>query len=161
MKKTIIDTDKQPKIPFDGWTVESHTGMGKLEWNPENVELHLEPEQKNRFIEGNELRKRLEGKPVLNATVLDYLLDHQELIPDSWKEKYVYFWGTIFRYASGDLCVECLCWGGSRWVWNDDWLGSDWDSGDPAASLKSMPSDPLSLEIETIKVNGRTYKLVD
>jgi len=39
----------------------------------------------------------------MNANVLDYLLAHPELIPEDWKNKYVFFWGTIYRYSSGGL----------------------------------------------------------
>lgn len=34
----------------------------------------------------------------LNACVMDYLYLHPDLIPDDWKDKKIYFWGTIFRF---------------------------------------------------------------
>lgn len=140
VKKHVIDCDKDPVIWFDAWSVESHTKMGKLAWKPDEIELYLSEKQKIGHIEGNELRKELEGKPVLNACVLDYLMEHPNLIPDSWKGKYIYFWGTIFRDADGNLFVEFLCWGGFRWFWSDRWLGRGWGGDEPAASLASMPS---------------------
>lgn len=145
MKKIIIDCDKKPKIPYKGWTIESHKKGGKLEWNPDEIELYLDPAQKGGYIEGNDLRKKLDGVTVLNACVLDYLLKHQELIPEEWKEKYVYFWGTIFRHAGGRLFVEYLDWNGGGWSWLCSWLGHDWSDFSPVASLMSMPSGTKSL----------------
>jgi hypothetical protein len=134
-----IDTDKQPKIPI-GFTIESHKKMGKLKLNPEDIELYLDNGQKDgKYIEGNELRRKIEDKHVLNACVLDYLFEHQDLIPESWKGKSVYFWGTIFRNADGYLYVECLCWIGGGWNWRRHWLDHGWYDNEPAASLSSIP----------------------
>ena len=140
-----INCDKNPKIPYDGWTIESHKKMGKIEWNPDNIELYLSDKQKTGHISGNELRKELENKPVLNACVLDYLLKHQDLIPDSWKGKNVYFWGTIFRSAHGNLCVRYLYWDDGRWNWHCHWLDNDWDAYEPAALLASNSSGTKTL----------------
>ena len=68
----------------------------------------------------------------MNANVLDYLLAHPELIPEDWKNKYVFFWGTIYRYSSGGLCVRYLCWNGSKWRWDGNWLAHDFYSAYPA-----------------------------
>ena len=114
--KIIIDCDKDPFCP-EGWTVEEHKKGGKLEWNPKNISLYLSENQRNGLIKGNELHKELKDKPILNANVLDYLLAHPELIPEEWKGKYVFFWGTIYRDSVSDLDVRCLCWGGGRWYW--------------------------------------------
>jgi hypothetical protein len=162
MKKHIIDCDKKPNIPFSGWTVESHKKQGKLAWDPSKIELYFSEKQKTGVILGNDLRKELEDKPVLNASVLDYLLKHQDLIPEEWKGKYVYFWGTIFRDALGGLFVGCLYWNGGTWNWNYNWLDNDWNEDGPAASLASMPSDggkvgtsrtldPLALRISELE----------
>ena len=78
------------------------------------------------LIRGTELREELKGKPVLNANVLDYLLKHPELIPEEWKGKAVFFWGTIYRDSRGNLCVRCLYWDGSRWYWSHNWLDDFW-----------------------------------
>ena len=166
MKKIIIDCDKKPTIRYEGWKIEEHKKMGKLKWNPDKIELYLSDKQKNGYIEGNELRKELEDKPVLNACVLDCLLEHPNLIPDSWKEKYVYFWGTIFRVSDGLLYVECLFWLGGRWNWRYDWLDYDWHGYDPAALLASYPSVSRKIDPDLalgalpliLEINGIKYK---
>ena len=132
IKTHIIDCDANPYVP-DGWKVEEHIKGGELRWNPDEVELYLCDKQKSGTIKGTELRKLLKGKPVLNACVLDYLLANPQLIPEEWKGKAVFFWGTIYRDSCGSLYVRCLCWGGGRWSWGDRWLGYGFGGDGPAA----------------------------
>ena len=129
----IIDCDADPYVP-DGWKGESHRKQGSLGWDPKKIQLYLSAEQQgDKCIEGNKLRKELESQPVLNANVLDYLLAHSELIPDSWKGKYIFFWGTVYRGSGSRLCVRCLCFDGRSWRWSCDWLGCGFRSSRPAA----------------------------
>lgn len=128
----VIDCDADPFVP-DGWSVESHKKHGMMVWNSNAIMLHLEKEQNTSSLNGNKLRKRIEKLPALNANVLDYLLKHPDLIPESWKGKYVFFWGTIYRNSGGLLCVRCLRWNGGKWRWRFYWLVFDWRSGHPAA----------------------------
>jgi hypothetical protein len=131
--KHVIDLDTEPHIP-DGWKKEEHVPGGQFEWDPEKVRLHLDPGQLDgEWVEGNELRKKLSRLSVLNANLLDYLLAHQELIPESWKGKAVFFWGTIYRHPHGRLMVRCLGWGGGQWYWGYDWLDGGFGGDDPAA----------------------------
>lgn len=127
----VIDCDANPFVP-NGWKVEEHQKGGQFKWDTAKVALYLSQFQKDGVIEGNKLRKELVGKPVLNANVLDYLLAHPHLIPEEWKGKYLFFWGTIYRGSGGRLCVRCLRWGGGRWHWYCDWLFRDWFDGGPA-----------------------------
>ena len=127
-----IDCDVQPYTP-DGWSVEDHQKGGVWKWDVSQVELYLADSQKNgKSIPGHELRKDLAKKPVMNANVLDYLLANPHLIPEEWKDKSVFFWGTIYRNAVGDLCVRSLYWGGGTWYWVYRWLVSDWRGHGPA-----------------------------
>jgi hypothetical protein len=138
ISKHLIDCDANPFVP-EGWKVEQHRKGGQLEWNPERIALYLSKgQQDGKYIGGHKLRKELEDKPVLNACVLDYLLAHPDLIPESWKGKVVFFWGTIYRSADGGLYVRCLYWDGGRWSWDCLWLGLDWHGGHPAAALASV-----------------------
>lgn len=93
----FIDCDATPYVP-DGLAIESHVKGGMLEFDPSKIILHLEKGQKGgKSIKGEELRKLLEGKPTLNACVLDFLLANTALIPDSWKKdeegrtRFIYF----------------------------------------------------------------------
>lgn len=128
----LIDLDTGPFIP-SGWKVEEHHKGGAFKWDAAKVKLHLSKgQQGGKWIEGNKLREELKNKPVCNANLLDYLLAHPHLIPEEWKGKYVFFWGTIYR-LSGRLCVRCLYWGGDRWRWSNGWLDIDLVSFSPAA----------------------------
>jgi hypothetical protein len=120
-----------PFVP-NGWTVEEHRKGGLWKWNP-RISLYLSKKQKKGSIGGHDLRKELSGQPVLNANVLDYLFAHPELIPEEWKGKLVFFWGTIYRNSDGYLYVRCLGWDGSRWRWGHYWLGGGFGSRNPAA----------------------------
>ena len=135
----VIDLDADPFVP-NNWKVEKHDKGGSFKWDPAQVQFYLsEPQRKEKSIEGNKLRKELDGKPVFNANLLDYLLAHPNLIPEDWKQdekgrtRYIFFWGTIYRVSGGRLIVRYLCWLDGRWYWVSHWLGSDWNVSYPAA----------------------------
>lgn len=137
--KHLIDCDADPFLPNDWKKVEEHRKAGQLEWDPTKVKLYLsECQQNGKFINGHDLRKELTGRPVLNACVLDYLLAHPELIPDEWKGKVVFFWGTIYCVSVGNLCVRYLYWSGDGWHGRYNWLDGDWIGSNPAALLASI-----------------------
>jgi len=130
--KCLIDLDADPMIP-DGWKVEEHTKGGQFQFDLVKVSLHLDEQQKAGYIVGRELRNKLQGRPVFNANLLDYLLTHTELIPEEWKGKTVFFWGTIYRSSDGCLIVRSLGWSGGRWDWSCLWLGGRLSDDCPAA----------------------------
>jgi hypothetical protein len=134
--KHLINCSTDPFIP-NNWAVEEHQEGGMLEWNPTSITLYLSEAQKQGQIVGNELREELKDKTVLNANVLDYLLAHPELIPEEWKGKAIFFWGTVYRDSDGNLCVRYLYWYGDRWRWSSCWLGNDWNARNPAVLLAS------------------------
>jgi hypothetical protein len=138
----IVDCDAKPFLQ-NGWKVEEHKKGGQLMLDMSKVRLHLSPNQMDgKRIEGNKLRKELASESVLNANVLDYLLAHPDLIPEDWKKdergntRYIFFWGTIYR-TGGSLYVRYLYWDGGAWIWDNDWLGSDWRGRRPSAVLAS------------------------
>lgn len=135
-KRHVIDCGADPFLP-EGWSVEQHINRGEFEWGRSKVALFLTEEQKSGSVKGTELRELLAGKSVLNANVLDYLLANPHLIPEEWKGKFVFFWGTVYRRSGGGLCVRCLDWDGGRWGWGCRWLGFGWNSGYPALVLAS------------------------
>ena len=128
----VIDCDAAPYVP-ERWQVEEHHGLGILEWDPTKLSLYLSKRQMGgKWILGHDLRKEIKAKPVLNANVLDWLLAHPDHIPEEWKGKLVFFWGTIYRDSGGFLCVRCLDWYGFRWDWHYRRLDVDWRDRSPA-----------------------------
>jgi hypothetical protein len=145
----VIDCDVAPNLPNKSWEVEEHKKGGLWKWDEKDVILHLsETQKRGETIGGNDLRKELENERVLNANVLDYLLGHPELIPETWKKdekgntRYVFFWGTIYRDPGGDLGVRCLDWRGDSWRWIWFWLWSGWSDRAPAALRASSSISP-------------------
>ena len=136
--KHVIDCDADPLVP-NGWTVEKHVKGGQMEWDPARVRLYLSESQwNNKAIRGNQLREELRGKLTYNANLLDYLLAHPELIPEEWKRRLVFFWGTIYCYPDSYLVVRYLYWSGGRWRWHFRWLdggfGDFYHTAVPASS---------------------------
>jgi hypothetical protein len=110
MIKYNVNLADAPFCP-DGWTVEEHQkGDANFEWDPTKVALYSDEGQKTGVVRGIELREKLKGQRVLNANLLDFLHAHPELIPNNWKGKVVFFWGTIYRESDGSLSVRCLNW---------------------------------------------------
>jgi hypothetical protein len=135
-----VDLDADPFVP-NGWTLVEHQKGGKFEWNVSNVKLHVSPNQQRKSgIEGNWLREQLKGKRPYNAILLDYLLENQDLIPEQWKGKFVYFWGTLYRDTGNKTCVRCLCRHRGEWRWHYGWLESYFTGSEPAAVPALLPA---------------------
>ena len=142
-----------PKLPFNGAEVEQHIDDGwaivekrtdGLYVNGRKVALHLSKRQLNgRSLKGYDLREELTGKPVLNANLLDALVDNPHLIPEDWKKdeqgntRYIFFWATVYRRSGGDLYVRCLYFDVGMWRRGYGWLSLVWGGDYPAASLAS------------------------
>jgi hypothetical protein len=133
---SLVDIDAPPYVP-PGWSVQSHrSGPPVLNFN-DRFGFYLAREQQNGSVQGYELRKTLEGKPVVNANVLDFLLKKLVIDPrylsDRWKydmhdhPRYVFFWGTIYIH-DGEPLVRCLHWDNFRWASSYGWLSSQWNS---------------------------------
>ncbi len=142
----IIDCDADPFVPYD-WVVEEHQKGGQFNWSATSVLLHLNHSQQDDTcaagvkFRGTKLRKALEGEPVLNANVLDYLLKNPSLIPEDWKKdetgktRKIFFWGTIYRDPNGRYkqYVRFLYWRRYEWCWRGRWIARDWNSTHLAA----------------------------
>lgn len=113
-----------------------HKKDGQLRFNPSKINLYLSEKQSgDNSINGNKLHKELKNMPVLNANVLDYLLANPKIIPEEWKSKTIFFWGTIYNDYNGDLFVRYLCWCLGKFVGDYRWLGKNWKVSNPAALL--------------------------
>ena len=128
----LIDCNSTPFIP-EGWSLEEHKKGGFFKFDPAKISLYRSRKQKNGRISGRDLRKELADKSTMNANVLDYLLAYPEIIPIKWKDKYVFFWGTIYRDSAGNLCVRYLRWSGFDWRWRYAWLNRVFDATASAA----------------------------
>jgi hypothetical protein len=58
-----------------------------------------------------DLRSRLGGYGALPAAAMDYLLLHEDLIPDDWRYAgHVVFWGTVYGSAAETIHVPMMSW---------------------------------------------------
>lgn len=124
--KHIINCADPPFVP-NGYVLEKHQpGSEQYEFDAVKVFLFQSEKQKSEILTGEELLQELDNIPVLNANVLDYLLVHKELIPESWKDKRIYFLGTIYL-LNGARVVRYLYWNKFQWSWCQRWLDSGFD----------------------------------
>lgn len=103
----IIDLDADPRVRNWRWGVWEHTKGGQLEFDPTKIALYLVEEQKKGKIVGNNLLEKLRGMTVYNDNLLEFFLHHPHLVPEEWRGKNIFFWGTIFTMI-GKPFVHCL-----------------------------------------------------
>jgi hypothetical protein len=150
----MVDLSSPSKLPFVEAKLEVHRGNGVVKLEKRNGGLYLngkkirlfrsEGQTNGQVVGGHDLRKELEARGSnVSAKVLDYLAEHPELWPESWKKDsqgnvvFVYFWDDIFRSPSnGSLYVRYGFWSGGRVLSGYFWLGHDWGGHYPAASLQ-------------------------
>ncbi len=136
-RKYIVDLDADPFVP-EGWKVEEHIKGGQFEFDPTKVVLHLDEEQREfGVIVSNRLWEGLKGRPVYNANLLDFYLAHPHLIPEEWKGKEIFFWGTIYCHSNGFLCIRCLVWRARGWESLCDYFDRVFHDNCPAAMSAS------------------------
>lgn len=122
-KQYTVDCDTEPFIP-EYWRIETHMDGGQVKVNTEvvlSIKLYQDECQKQTLrTDGFVLLENLKTMPVLNANVLDHLLVHRGLIPDSWKSLSVFFWGTIYLDSAKDYFVPFLCFDKREGIWKRD-----------------------------------------
>jgi hypothetical protein len=142
----IIDRDDEPFIPRFS-VLHQHIKTGKVKWDPANIKLFhstCKPDKNARPLRDcailDQVRQEMTRKPVCNANVLDYLLRNPILIPESWKEYAVFFFGTSYlskpslRYVN----IRYLRWHEVNWEWDalehiQDWR--PWFGIEPVAAI--------------------------
>ncbi len=139
--KTIKTWPSRP----EGFSVHRHN-LFEL-WIPPKVRLYVPTNQQDGRWIGLGIRKMLKGKGALSASVLDWLLAHPKFIPDEWKGKSVYFWGTIYRRKvdNGKVYVRYLCWQDGRWESDIEWLGEGSLPGYSPDGYRFRDSDPAAV----------------
>lgn len=111
-KSHIVNCNESPILSLDDlrFDVKTHYKMGKVKLenrdgdlyvNGQKVVRYLSREQNaGEFISSKNIRKKLSKKLILNACILEHLIDNPELIPEEWKNGMTFFWGTILRRLS-------------------------------------------------------------
>lgn len=83
-------------------------------------------------INGEEMvrRARQELRINLGQHDAEFLLEHQNKIPQELRKYALVFTGTVWRDPRGDRCVAYLSWNGERWILRFSLLSYDWGSFD-------------------------------
>lgn len=135
-----IDCDARPREP-PHLSLMQHRRGGHVAFDPSTLLLYCDPGQRgSKTIQGTLLRTRLDSVPVMNASLLDFLLDHQQLIPERWKRdprgkagmRLVFFWGTIYIHDAGWPTVRFLYWHDGLWREGNRHLNGLWYKNNPA-----------------------------
>lgn len=134
-----------------GWKIESDTPTPEG-FNLSKVTLKSYFTTGESYATGNETLECIGNDMPLNASVLQYLYEHQEEIPEKWKEKtngfitYIYFDGTVLVRPDGGRYSLYLYWREGQWHWRYDWLDDVRSADDPSAvvaSTQKRSSPPL------------------
>jgi len=135
--KHKVDLDAAPNVGLGScFSVKTHKKGGLWEFDSLKTSLHLTGQQKEGANKGYVIQTELEAFQVLNANILDYLLDYSEFIPKHWKKAgRICFWGTIFTNPTLGDCIRVLFWNGLIWDWEFYSLSSYFDSKCPAVVL--------------------------
>ena len=143
VSRWLINTDVTPRVP-SGYKLLHHTTHGNINIDPSQIRLYLSQRQVDSSgVMGRELRDELKGLPLVNATVLDFLLANQSAIPERWYEEMltVCFWGTILEHPVAGLSIRVMVPVSSA---EGQWLSgcghierSRWHQDQPAALFSS------------------------
>ncbi|MEI7512405.1 MAG: hypothetical protein WCK01_03025 [Candidatus Uhrbacteria bacterium] len=140
----VIDCDSPPFVPskFASRMAKDEVGnrlIGKVEWSRDMARLHQHPRLKNPtmfyMVRVVDLMKDLKDRTVLPANVLDFLMDHQELIPVDWQDMYVLFLGTVYRQNGTSPFVRGLHYEDDKWNHSQSSLEDPCHNGYRAAVL--------------------------
>jgi hypothetical protein len=151
--RATLDLAATPQLPFPTALVASHEagGVVAVEALPDGLYVDAKKvvlfrsERQTAGMQGPALFDELTGKAVLNANVLQFLIQHPEFIPESpeWKKQgdgdeiMIYFWGTLFQHPNGDHCVTHMEWNGASWKWSCSSIQNWWMTNQPAALLEA------------------------
>jgi hypothetical protein len=120
--KHVINLDSPPLV-LEKRSLKEHRGKGLFKFSPSAIKLA--PVRVGKGTNQG-LHLWFLSKRAINANVLDYLLSHQELIPERWKGLRICFPGTTYVDKSDFTSVRALFWhrGEKMWKSCEEWLGS-------------------------------------
>jgi len=121
------ETDAKEFNTYNLAKVKRHEKSKRFDFMMAKMFLYQSPKQKKSggksiFVQedGISLIKKLktkssEGYITLNGNVLEYLLEHQEIIPKEWRDKNIFFFGTEYYDFGGSGMFRFMHYNGRRW----------------------------------------------
>ena len=132
----VVDGDAAP-ITLRGTRVDSHMPTGFFKWDPMRIQTFVTRAQLDRReatgVNGWNLRRLLQGMPVFNMNILEFIRKNKELAPEEWKRFRLYAWGTIL--VSDEVFVPGIKWAGWGWDWCGKALYNTFGTEDAALVL--------------------------
>lgn len=134
-KSNLLRIDRS--TPFDpekfigkGWKIvegsedERSLALAEIDLSKPNLVSILKPGEE--WVMGDVNLARLKKSKVIrmDAKIFQTLWENKALIPSSWKEKVVFFDGTLLWSPSGGRYALDLFWYGRQWDWDYVWQGS-------------------------------------
>lgn len=154
-KQHVIDTDQDPLLPYSFLTLEKHDRRGKISIDPTKITLAGENDKGT--VE--DVLKKYEKRNPANGNILDYLLQHPELVPEEWNNYYLFFPGTLYRGREGYWRVPYARWASSAWLRCAYWLRNTWDSDCRVVLLDGLNLDTSVSESGNLSFELRLAKL--
>lgn len=113
-----------------GWTLESDVGFNPVISSVDDLERVKFLNYDEHSILCAELEKRAKKmKANFGQQHAEWLLEHQNQIPESWRGTYIVFPGTVWHDSGSDSRLPYLLWYGGRWCLHFRWLGGRVSSG--------------------------------
>jgi hypothetical protein len=92
------------------------------------MKYELEKICESGYVSGKEMLEKADKLGITSGKEdADYLLAHQDEIPEEWRKYYLIF-PEYLQDGDGSGSVACFGWNGERWVLYFDWLDGDFDS---------------------------------
>ena len=136
----VINLDSTPRRlnRRDNWRLIEHQKGGTFIWNTATVRLYLSESQRgDEGVSGHKLQEELKNKIVFNINLRDHLIEYPHLIPEEWKGKTIYFWGTILGTQFGSPHVPYIWCDRDCWFPGEQLLQNSFGSNEPALVLES------------------------
>jgi hypothetical protein len=122
VERIAIDLEVEPITP-DGLSIVYHNKLTTAQnislyasgFCTSDIQLYLTPDQENNeFVAGGVMSRYVknEKRIYLNAVWCNFFSNNTDLIPDTWINKTVCFWGTQFRDDSDLVYIFTLKWNG-------------------------------------------------
>ncbi len=91
----------------------------------------------NRYIKGSELTMRAKSMQMaFGQRQAEYLLEHQDKMPQEWRKYHLIFPKTVWRDLGGFRNIPSLCWGGC-WYMSFRWFDGGFYSYDRIIHFKN------------------------
>jgi len=111
-----IDCNSPAYLPDPSWKVLDDSQAGTFIFNQATVRLITLTSPRSQE-KGEIFGEKMKLSPC-HANVLDYLLAHQELIPESWRDKIIIFTGTVYGDPAGNRLFRTMIYWNGSWDWS-------------------------------------------